>query len=226
MEYPFIIPGERSVDGHELMLLAPPNVVVRAEPLLPRESSVLDVGAYNGRTGFYLATKGHNVQSVEIEKDYILEGRRIGRELGSIALKNTFIQTDIADMDYDGCYDAVVATCSLQMVARAALHRTLSNVQNAAKPRGLNAIKAYVATPRQQALVPNRSFFEPNELFRIYKESGWNVINQEQKLQPLRRQENGNIFYTSYSELIARKPEPRRTRTYMNANREIIYTDD
>lgn len=223
MKYPFVISGEQSVDGHELMLMPPPKVVERLEPLLPREASVLDVGAHNGRSGYYLAEYGHNVESVEIKEAYILEGHRIGRELGSIALKNTFIHANLADIDYEDCYDAVIATYSLQELARNALYRTLGKIQNAAKPRGLNAINAYIATPQQQALVPTRSFFEPNELFRIYKQNGWDVINQEQKLQPLRRQEDGRTYYSSYSELIARKPDPRRPRTYMNANREIIY---
>lgn len=225
MKYPFVISGERSVDGHELMLLPPPEVVERLEPLLPRESLVLDVGAYNGRSGFYLAAKGHNVESMEIKEAYIQEGRRIGRELGNIALKNTFIQADIVDIDHAGYYDGVIATCSLQEVARTALHRTLGKIQNATRSRGLNAVKAYVATPREQALAPTSAFFQPNELFRIYKETGWDVISQEQKLQPMRQQEDGRMSYSSYSELIARKPEPRRPRTYMNANREIIYSN-
>lgn len=224
MEYPFVVKGEQSVDGHEVILLPPPPIVVKAEPLLPAGASVLDVGAHSGRTGFYLSERGHNVTSLELEETYIQEGQKIARALGKAALRNTFVQGDMTSADLGSSYDAVISTYSLYMVGQAALHNTLGKIQTAAKERGLNVIASYVATPGEKKLAPRRGFFEPNELYRIYKDIGWEVIDEEKDKQhmPMHRSAKGEATFQAYSALIARKPE-KRPRSFMNANREIVY---
>ncbi len=204
-------------------LIRPTPLVITAETLLPRCSQVLDLGAYNGRNGFYLAQEGHTVTSVELESEYIETGQRIAASLGAAGLRNSFIQGNMAELVSGfNNFDATIATSSLHMIARSASLRTVAGIKNSVKPNGLNIIESYVASADQQALVPHRTLFSPNELFRIYKEDGWEVIDQASRKGIFGCSQDGTFQFSSCDSLIARRrPAPRR-RTIMGANRQLM----
>lgn len=232
MEYPFWIEGQVSADGHPLMLAEPDSVVVEAASLLPPNSRVLDIGAYNGTNGYYLARMGHTSTSVEVNPRYVEDGEKVGRALGSISLRNTFLNRDMRSVAFEREYQAAIATRSLHLVQKHEAYQVLEMMRAAVKNGGLNAIKAYLATPEQQAEMPHRALFEPEELEQLYKSLGWRVINYRENLRPLGSHKNpsGEVRPTvsSYGEIIAQEDsETKRTALRMaqiHRNDPELYT--
>lgn len=216
--------GEEIRTSQQLLatLLPPPPVVCRAAQYLPESSDILDVGAGNGRSGYYLASRGHSVTSLEADQEQIDTGRFAEQYLGSWAVNNRFEHGDMEDIEYDEQFDAVICTYALHVLAtkRAAM-KTMLRLQQASRCGGLNILAAYIATEEEARRVPHRTFFQKNELFKIYKELGWQVIDQNEVEAPMHQLENGETVFSSHSELIARKT--RRPRiSFMNANRQIV----
>ncbi len=214
IEYPHYFEGQTTVEGDPLFARLPHMLVMDAEPLLPRGSSVLDVGACDGTSGTYLALAGHKVHSIELNPDYIENGRRIISALGGLALANTMVQGDMRNLNFEAEFDAVIATGSLQLVTMPEARQVIRKLRAATKPGGLNIINAFIATPDQQALIPNRALFEPEELYRLYQDAGW-IIDHPPKtklFQLTTSVDEGILHYwnTSTEQLIARKPDSAR----------------
>lgn len=174
-----IIEGKISADGHPLALAPPDPLVVEAEKLLSGNSAILDLGAHNGRNGFYLAAHGHHVDSVEINPSYIEDGRLLARALGGVALGNTFWLGDMRQLDLKTRYDAAMALTSLQHVAKDESYEVVGKMQQVVRPGGWNVIEAYIANQEQQALKPNYALFEEDELKDIYATDGWEIVKYE-----------------------------------------------
>lgn len=208
MQYPQLLEGIEAVEGGPLSLWAPDKIVEEAEVLLRRGSKVLDVGAGRGTNGTYLAMQGHEVLSLEINPDYIENGRRIIKAIGSMALSNTFIEADMVNLDIIPeiqQFDAVIATRSLQLVEKTESYKVVRKIQEITNPGGLNIIRAYIATKQQQAVMSHRAFFEPEELQNIYENAGWSAIKYEYDLKPL-HYSAGKPECQSAAGLITKKP--------------------
>jgi|GEM_PF-1436024 len=186
MKYPIRIPGYVATDGYPLELFPPSSVVVAAANYLKPVSTVLDMGAYVGTNGFYLADLGHLVDSVEINQEYIRDGQIIARHLGGLAARNYFINEDIRSYNV-GSYDAAIATNVLQSLSRPEAIRILDNLSTSVRGEGLNIIRAYLGTAEQQAEVPGITLLEPGELEERYRKAGWTLLHYTEDLQPLRQ---------------------------------------
>jgi tellurite methyltransferase len=230
VEYPVAIEGRQSADGGPLVLSPPPDIVREAGEMLRPESMVLDVGAHNGRNGFYLAEQGHKVLSVESNPDYIRDGKFIAQTLGRAALTHIFIYTDMRDIDVDGGFDAVVSTHALHMVEKPEAYDVLRALQNATKPGGFNILRTYIATAQQQAELPERAFFEPCELREIYSRSGWALNVYRETIGPWVRTEpvdgESQVLYSSAAELIAQKPPHIPPRVLLLAKADYFHNSD
>ena len=209
--YPVRIHSETGVHGEALSLFAPDPLIEATEPLLGRNSSVLDVGAGYGTNGIYLAMQGHVVHALEINPEYIENGRRIMRGIGGIAISNRFVNEDMRNIrevvGKIGKVDAVVATRSLQELRKDEAYRMVNDVQDVTKPGGLNIVRAYIATPEQQRVVPHLALFEPDELQDIYTAAGWEMaMDYTYTLRPLGTIA-GRPACQSTAELVAVKPQ-------------------
>lgn len=208
MNYPYRIEDITSVEGKALVLWEPDPVVQEGEALLDRGSSVLDVGSAWGSNGFFMAMQGHEVTSVEINPDYIENGQRIARSIGSLALNNKFVRGDMVELDAvigNTQFDAVIATRALQQVKKMQTYKVIEKMQNLTKPGGLNIILAYIATPQQQKQMPWRALLEPEELPGLYAKAGWSEVSYDYDLKPLDNSYN-NLGCVSTGKLISRKP--------------------
>lgn len=197
-----------SADGRPLWLWAPTPVVVAAERLLPRRSRVVDLGAGQGSNGIYLAMQGHEVYSVETNRQATANGRRISRSLGEAAMTHMFVEADMRGVDLEsefGPLDAILAVRSLQQLTKGEAKDMVGAMQAATKPGGINAALAYVASPEQQQLMAHRALFEPNQLDDIYQTAGWNVLENEVDLRELAYQSGAPTCQSTVS-LIATKP--------------------
>lgn len=207
--YPIKIPGEVSVENKPLLLGAPSLLVREAQPLLPPQAYVLDAGSHSGRNAFFLADYGHNVDAVEIDPDAIENGRRIACALYKPENKTPkFICDDITRLRFHPRYDAVIGIGVLHELKNEHAHSTLGKFRAAIKQGGLNILEAYIATPDQQAEMPNFAFFQPEELEGIYRSLGWAVLKYSEVLKPL-GMADGKPMNRSRAELIAQKPEVR-----------------
>jgi hypothetical protein len=211
LQYPLRIEGYTAADGYPLELFPPCGLVKTAAELLEPRSTVLDVGAYTGTNGFYLADRGHKVHSLEIHPLYIEDGLRIARGIGDTALGNTFIPIDIRRFIAAHDYDAAISTHTLQMLEKEETYSALDLLRSLTRSRGLNVIRAYIGTREQQAEVPGLALFEPGELEDIYARNDWEVVTYREDLKPLRPGDSsGNgrpqPRVDSAAELIALKP--------------------
>ncbi len=205
-----------SADDRPLALYAPDPLVVEARTLLPQNSAVLDLGAHNGRNGFYLAAHGHHVDSIEINPDYIEDGRSLARTMGGVALDNIFWLGDMRQLDLKIRYDAAMALTSLQHVAKEESYEVVSTMQQVVKPGGLNIVDAYIADQEQQALKPNYALFKEDELKDIYVADGWEIVKYETTgIMPFsQRAEDGQIrtWVMSQVRLIAREVQREKAK--------------
>lgn len=234
MRYPFKVEGQTAADGYPLQLFPPPQIVKDAARLMAVPSDVLDIGAYTGTNGFYLAREGHSVDSIEINPDYIRDGKIIARALGSLAGKNTFINTDIRRFVSERPYDAAIATNTLHMLGEQEARNTLSFMKNIIQPQGLNVVRAYVATPEQQEEFPDLALLRPLELEDIYKKAGWKIISYAEQIKPILMVKSPTDLRAqpkieSAAELIARKGQAedlvdiyrRQIELYEHTNPEL-----
>jgi len=207
IDYPVPV-GVLSTEGRPLSLWEPTPVVVAAERLLPRNSRIVDLGAGRGSNGIYLAMQGHEVYSVETDRQAIENGRRIGRSLGAAAMSHMFVPADMRGLDLEaefGPLDAVLAVRSLQQVSKGEAEEVVGAMQAATRLGGLNAALAYVARPDQQQLMPHRALFEPNRLGTLYEAAGWDVPVNDVDLREFVYQAGAPACQSTVS-LIATKP--------------------
>lgn len=204
MQYPFVIKGEVSVHGGELALYPPPKIVEAAEPMLAHESEILDLGAKNGNTGFFLSERGHRVLSVEADGDLVSDGKRIAAALGGFAVKNRFLKSDIKSFEPAGEFDAVITLNALHCVDRDSLCGVLQKIRGSTKDGGLNILSAKICPQGEKEIFPEQAFFEPHELIDIYKNDGWEILFCEEDYKPICLDENNSFMASSRCDLIAR----------------------
>jgi SAM-dependent methyltransferase len=212
ISFPHSFEGQTTVEGAPLVADRPDGVVLDAEPLLARGSYVLDVGSGRGTNGTYLAFQGHKVHSLELNSDYLENGRRIIGALGGLATANTMVQGDMRDLNFREEFDAVIATRTLQLIAKPEAYQVIHKMREATKPGGLNIINAFVAEPDQQAEMPNFALFEHSELKTLYKAAGWGVISFKSPNERVKLDYTGAVpGCGSKAQLIARKPVATET---------------
>ena len=225
---PHSFEGQTNVASDPLVAFNPDRVVLDAEPLLARGSYVLDVGSGQGTNGTYLAFQGHKAHSLELNSDYLENGRRIIRALGGLATANTIEQGDMRDINYREEFDAVIATRTLQLIAKPEAYQVIHKMREATKPGGLNIINAYVAESDQQAEMPNFALFEPTELKRLYKAAGWGIISFDSPSERVELDYTGaEPGCSSKAQLIARKPSATEAvRQALIAQAQHYYRSD
>ena len=210
MRYPIKAEGYLSADGEPLQLLPPGEIVRQAAPLLKSGSKVLDVGAYNGINGFYLADQGHHVDSVEVNPLYIYDAGILAKVIGRTPGANRFIQADFTNYQPRIGYDAAIATKVLPYMGPPEANQSIDKLRTAVKAGGLNVISVYIGNEQEKAEVASITLFSPGELEELYKKVGWEIVSYEERMKPLRRVFNPHkseheIRVASYADLIARK---------------------
>jgi SAM-dependent methyltransferase len=210
MKYPLRIENCFSADGYPLELLPPSDIVKQAADLLEAGSKVLDVGAYHGTNGFYLADRGHYVDSIETNRLYVYDASVLARFLGSSAVRNRFIVSDFRTFEPVQQYDAAIATNVLPYMSHPETYQSIQKLKDAVKPAGYNVISVYIAEHGDKDEVGALTVFCPGELESLYKTNGWKIVTYNERMQPIRQIRNpvtgrSEIGISSFADLIALK---------------------
>jgi SAM-dependent methyltransferase len=228
---PVPVEGRLDCYGQPLVINGPHPFVQELESYLAPESLVADIGSFSGNDGLYLAQLGHRLAAVDIKLEALKDGIHKAEALGAVAARSLFINGDVRQLMFrDGQFDAVIALHMLQLLPKQDIPQAIDEIQRTTSAGGLNAIKVYAGTSHEIAVRPRYSIFEFGALKRVYESSGWETLHyDEHHIEPA----NNDDGISSYAKLIARKPNtqvsrtrPTGLRSYMNANRQIVYLDE
>lgn len=186
---------------------APHSLVTNLQANLKPNSLVTDIGSNVSDTGLYLAQEGHTTVSIDILEKPLIEGSRRSARLGNLASRAFFIQGSATDLMFgDEQFDAVISTITLQEIPRALLPKAMGEIRRITKPGGLNALRVYAGTVDEIDKKPNHSIFEFGALELIYKSKSWKTISYKEKHNPVHTDGQGKTWVSSFSEIIAIKP--------------------
>ncbi len=171
---------DRAYTEHEKIFDGKPHANVETiVTLLPPHSSVLDLGAGNGRDAVYLAEHGAEVTAIDISSVGLELLRKKAAERG-VNIK--IIESNLRDFDFkDKSYDAIVCNFALHMFLRPFGPALVKKVQDHTKPGGLNAVGVLMKEGDfyPKVLNKDRFFLDPNELKELYKD--WEILYYEEK---------------------------------------------
>lgn len=203
-EYPIMFDGI-DADGNQLQLCSPSPLVKQLNSYLLPNSDVIDLGSHNGKNSYYLAEQGHNVVAVEENPEYINDGIKIIKGLGGLAVKHLFVESSIDDPQIYKQFDAVICTNVLQLVRKDLIPNALNTITKLTKPGGINLLRVYTGTHRDQFLKNDLNLFSPGEIFKIYQEKGWGFMDTKYCLRPMVYSHDGYVVSSSDT-IFARKP--------------------
>jgi SAM-dependent methyltransferase len=106
----------------------PPDVLLSFERRLPAGCQLLDLGSGGGWAAAAFRDLGHRVTAMDASANLLAEVEK----LGGIATRHA----TFADMDWDGYFDAIWASFSLQHQPRDEMDKTLENITRALRPQG------------------------------------------------------------------------------------------
>ncbi len=138
---------------------------------LPAKSTILDLGAGEGRNAVYLARQGHLVTAV----DFAAQGmRKTENRAKKHKVSIDTVVANIADKDFIaqiGTFDAIIAQHVLHFLTPEDANLVLGYMKEKIKPGGYAAIAAF----RGIAKNPNFKRFENFELSNAFEVDGWKI---------------------------------------------------
>lgn len=143
--------------------------------------SVLDVGCGSGRNPLVFALTGHNVVSIDRDKDAIENIRSIAAQE---QLSN--IETHIHDLDQllpitDKSFDFIYSTVTLQFLNPSSVQSLLTKLQSLTSIGGMHFL---VFPIKAESYVYPKAFTylpEANELYHFYQDCGWSILEYKEK---------------------------------------------
>ncbi|MEK6921728.1 MAG: methyltransferase domain-containing protein [Nanoarchaeota archaeon] len=146
----------------------PSSLVLELADLLPQGSTVLDLGAGQGKNAFYLANKGYRVTAVELTETGCQQMRDTAAKEG-ISL-DACIEGDITSPEILAQlknYDAILCINVLPLLTEEGVERVIAAIGEKTNPRGYMVISAFmVESPgKRQVYVDKGKYrFVPEEL--------------------------------------------------------------
>lgn len=191
---------------------------------------IIDIGAELGRHSLYLAMHGHSVLAVDIDDSNLEFAHEHARRLGIPTHNFRVLRADVRDLDASDRYDAVLANMLLHFLDQADNPRTVQAFQNMTLGGGINVVSTYTTDNPEAELTQRglRHLVRPEELRRSYISSEWvtELYREGPGTRVVTRQFQSEALVPTLAEIIATKgirTQPRRS--YMNANREIVFVD-
>ncbi len=154
----------------------PSDIVVDLAGMLTAGSSVLDLGAGQGRNSLYLASKGFDATAVDMEDSEIAILQRKNKEAKK---KVKILQADIRKFVPEKQYDAVISNTVLHFFTLPEIEKAIHVMKQATTKNGYNLITAYTDKnpPGKRPYL-----FKHDELKDFYKD--WDVVLYEEKPTP------------------------------------------
>jgi tellurite methyltransferase len=119
------------------------KVILKLAKRLSPQSTVLDLGAGQGRNALFLAGKGHHVTALELTETGCQQMQVRAKQEG-LSL-DACIQGDIGDasvLEQFGSYDAIVCVGVFPFLDHQAVERVLAAMKEKTNPKGYIAISA------------------------------------------------------------------------------------
>ncbi len=180
-------------NGRQVHPIAPERFLIENFHLLPR-GLALDIAMGEGRNAIYLATRGFDVDGVDVDPDAVRRARTAARKIGAP------IRGVVGNVE-DGTYIIPLETYDVIAVFNY-LHRPLFNdIREGLKPGGVVVYQSH--TTEQQRLGPPADaarLLRPGELKKVFDD--WEILRLEEGIEPAAPGHPARAV----SGIIARKP--------------------
>ncbi len=163
---------------------------------LPPKSTILDLGAGEGRNAIYLAKNGHIVTAVDFSEKGI---RKIEKRAKKNKVHIDTIVANIADREFVsklGSFDAILANKVIQFLKQEDGNYAVEYIKEHTKPGGYVAISSVAGNADQL------KFFKPLELYHIFDNYGWDVRHYSKSEEKFREVKK----LVDVVEILAQKP--------------------
>lgn len=175
--------------------------VIEATPKLPK-GKVLDLGSGEGRNSLYLAKKGFDVTSLDINSMSLAKLAQIAEAEGlDIDIQPYNIES--ADIP-GGLYDVIISTVVLMFLDPYTIPDVIENMQSHTAPGGFNLIVAAMSTEDAPCPVNFPKTFASGELRDYYAD--WTLHKYNEDFGQLHKtDENGNRIKMRFVTMLAQK---------------------
>lgn len=169
-----LVPG---LDGlpnpHDL--IAPTRFLVESFELLPK-GLALDVAMGNGRNAIYLATRGFDVDGVDVDPEVVARARATARRFGAP------IRAIVGNVE-DGTYIIPIEAYDVIAVFNY-LHRPLfTDIRDGIRPGGAVVYQTYTAAQARFGKPRNPAhLLEEGELQRVFAD--WEILRYAERIEP------------------------------------------
>jgi rhodanese-related sulfurtransferase len=162
------------INAHPHNLIAPSRYLVESFDLLPR-GVALDVAMGNGRNAVFLATRGFDVDGVDVNPEVVEQARTRARQLGAP------IRAVVGNVE-DGSYIVPVESYDVVVVFNF-LHRPLFNdIRDGLKPGGVVVYQTFTTEqPRFGPPLNPAHLLRPGELREAF--AGFDVLRHREEIE-------------------------------------------
>jgi tellurite methyltransferase len=190
---PVVAGFDGTSNGRHLHPIAPSTFLVDHFALLPR-GLALDLAMGEGRNAIYLATRGFDVDGVDVDPDTVARARARARRLGAP------IRAVVGNVE-DGTYILPLEAYDLIVVFNY-LHRPLFNdIRDGLKPGGAVVYQTYTTEQARFGKPTSPAhLLEPGELRRVFAD--WEVLRYRETVE---REIPGGPL-KAVAGIVARKP--------------------
>jgi cyclopropane fatty-acyl-phospholipid synthase-like methyltransferase len=174
------------------------SLAARLLSKLPQKSTILDLGAGEGRNAIYLAKNGHMVTAVDFSEKGI---RKIEKRAKKNKVHIDTIVANISDREFVsklGSFDAILANKVIQFLKQEDGNYAVEYIKEHTKPGGYVAIASVAGNSNEL------KFFKPLELYQTFDDDGWDVryySKSEEKFREIKK-------LVDVVEILAQKPQP------------------
>lgn len=168
---------EKGYSDHKVWAMGGPSVeVFEVEQVLPKNSTVLDIGCGDGRNSVFLALRGHKVTALELSSSAVNKLRSIANQF---SLDITVVEGRIEDFEPNQRYDFVLAHSSLHFVEKKVWVPLVNKLRDLTHAGGYHNITSFIGTP--QFPVPpecrHANSFARGDLDNVYND--WQIIRSD-----------------------------------------------
>lgn len=163
---------EASTHPHDEV--APSRFLVESFDLLPR-GTALDLAMGNGRNAIYLASRGFDVDGVDIDPEVVARARATARRLAAP------IRAVIGNVE-DGTYIVPIEYYDVILVFNYLYRPVLKDIRDGVRPGGVVVYQTYtIEQPRYGKPTNPAHLLEPGELKRVFAD--WEILRYREGIE-------------------------------------------
>ena len=143
--------------------------------------SILDVGCGSGRNPLYFSMEGHHVTALDINEKSIQNIRKIAKQetLSNIKLKSYDLNQPA--LSFDKSFDFIYSTVTLQFLKKTSIHPLLKQLQEITAINGIHFLVFPIQSDTYSYPKSFTYLAEPGELYHFYQNSGWAILEYNEK---------------------------------------------